>query len=102
MTRRPPRFTLFPDTPVFRSETRPLLLTAATDVLELDHVTVRPESGVPPASLGVAGSCAAVPACTQAAAGATTTVAPRTFGTVMVDGPLFPSPGALVVAETRA
>ena len=38
-------------------ETRPLLLTVATAVLELDHVTVRPESGVPPASLGVAVSC---------------------------------------------
>ena len=38
-------------------ETRPLLLTVATAVLELDHVTVRPESGVPPASFGVAVSC---------------------------------------------
>src|SRR5207249_8055650 len=38
-------------------ETRPPLLTVATDVLELDHVTVRPESGVPPTSFGVAVSC---------------------------------------------
>src|SRR5439155_22871 len=38
-------------------ETRPLLLTVATDVLELDHVTVRPESGAPLASFGVAVSC---------------------------------------------
>ena len=38
-------------------ETSPLLLTAATDVLELDHVTVRPERGAPLASFGVAVSC---------------------------------------------
>ena len=35
-------------------ETSPLLVTVATDVVELDHVTVRPESGFPPASFGVA------------------------------------------------
>ena len=38
-------------------ETSPLLLTVATAVLELDHVTVRPERGAPFASLGVAVSC---------------------------------------------
>src|SRR2546430_4616159 len=43
-------------------ETRPLLLTVATAVLELDHVTVRPESGFPPASLGVPVSCTVWPA----------------------------------------
>src|SRR5207244_11324414 len=47
-------------------ETRPLLLTVATAGVELDHVTVRPESGVPPASLGVAVSCTVWPACTNA------------------------------------
>ena len=38
-------------------DTSPLLLTVATAVLELDHVTVRPESGAPVASFGVAASC---------------------------------------------
>src|SRR5256886_9799105 len=44
-------------------DTSPLLLTVATAVLELDHVTVRPESGVPPASFGGAVSCTACTPC---------------------------------------
>src|SRR5205823_1075529 len=72
-------------------ETRPLLLTVATAVLELDHVTVRPESGVPPASLGVAVSCTVWPACTDAEGGVTSTVATGTFVTVTDEVPLFPS-----------
>src|SRR5207253_9493384 len=63
-------------------ETSPLLLTAATDVLELDHVTVRPESGAPFASFGVAVSCSVWPACTDAEGGVTSTVATGTFVTV--------------------
>src|SRR5439155_8364536 len=79
-------------------ETRPLLLTVATVVLELDHVTVRPESGFPPASFGVAVSCTVCPACTDAVAGVTSTVATGTFVTVTDEVPLFPSLVAEIVA----
>src|SRR2546430_2616762 len=58
MIRRPPRSTLFPYTTLFRSVTSPLELTVATDVLELAHVTTRPDNGLPFTSLGVAVSCA--------------------------------------------
>src|SRR5213083_1704990 len=80
-------------------ETSPLLLTAATAVLELDHVTVRPESGFPPASFGVAVSCTVWPACTDAEGGVTSTVATGTFVTVIDEVPLFPSLVAVIVAE---
>ena len=43
--------------PGVTAETRPALLTVATDVLLLAHVTVRPESGSPLTSFGVALSC---------------------------------------------
>src|SRR5438552_18327603 len=55
--------------------TRPLGLTVATDVLPLAHVTVRPDSGLPPASFGVAPSCTVPPTVTFPAAGATVTAA---------------------------
>src|SRR5439155_771672 len=80
-------------------ETRPLLLTVATAVLELDHVTVRPESGFPPASLGVPVSCTVWPACTDAEGGVTSTVATGTFVTVTDEVPLLPSLVAVIVAE---
>src|SRR5437588_824062 len=80
-------------------ETRPLLLTVATAVLELDHVTVRPESGFPPASLGVPVSCTVWPACTEAEGGVTSTDATGTGVTVIVEVPLFPSLVAVIVAE---
>src|SRR5207247_3901432 len=80
-------------------ETRPLLLTVAAAVLELDHVTVRPESGFPPASLGVAVSCTVWPACTEAEGGVTSTVATGTFVTVIDEVPLFPSLVAVIVAD---
>src|SRR5207247_2509343 len=70
----------------------------ATAVLELDHVTVRPESGFPPASLGVAVSCTVWPACTEAEGGVTSTVATGTFVTVIDEVPLFPSLVAVIVA----
>src|SRR5207245_2903412 len=80
-------------------DTSPLLLTVATAVLELDHVTVRPESGVPPASFGVAVSCTVWPACTDAEGGVTSTDATagrgQTTATLVVS--LF-SPGLPVVA----
>src|SRR5205807_8715516 len=64
-------------------ETRPPLLTVATAVLELDHVTVRPESGAPLASFGVAVSCTVWPACTDAEGGVTSTDATGTGVTVI-------------------
>src|SRR5207253_8509760 len=79
-------------------ETRPLLFTAATAVLELDHVTVRPERGAPLASFGVAVSCTVWPACTEAEGGVTSTVATGTFVTVTDEVPLFPSLVAVIVA----
>src|SRR2546422_8673346 len=65
--------------------TRPLELTVATDVLLLDQLTVRPVSGLPLASFGVAVSWIALPACTLAEAGATVTEATGTCTTVMAD-----------------
>src|SRR2546425_8919674 len=67
--------------------TRPLPLTVATAVLLLAHVTVRPVSGAPLASLGVAVSCTLAPTGTLAVAGLTATVATGTFVTVTVDVP---------------
>src|SRR6266704_6449501 len=46
--------------------TSPFTSATATNVLLLDHVTVRPESGLPLASCGVAVSCADCPAATVA------------------------------------
>src|SRR5437870_9878924 len=78
--------------------TRPLGLTVATDVLPLAHVTVRPVSGLPPASFGVAVSCTVDPTCTVAEGGATVTEATGTCTTVMADVPLCPSLVAVIVA----
>src|SRR5438067_9824380 len=61
--------------------------------------TVRPESGFPPASLGVAVSCTVWPACTEAEGGVTSTDATGTFVTVTDEVPLFPSLVAVIVAE---
>jgi len=43
--------------PAVTPETRPALLTVATDVLLLVHVTVEPDRAFPFASLGIAVSC---------------------------------------------
>ncbi len=40
--------------PAVPAVTSPLSSTVATDVLPLDQVTVRPASGAPPASFGIA------------------------------------------------
>src|SRR5207247_4975612 len=78
--------------------TRPLLLTVATAVLELDHVTVRPESGAPVASFGVAVSCTVWPGCTEAVAGVTSTDATGTGVTVIAAVRVFPSYVVVFVA----
>src|SRR5690349_1568038 len=53
--------------------TKPLPFTVATAVLLLDHVTVRPDSGFPLASFGVAVSCTVPLTWTDAAGGLTLT-----------------------------
>src|SRR5438128_3724020 len=84
--------------PTVTPVTRPLELTVATEVLLLDQLTVRPDSGFPFASFGVAVSWIALPACTLAEAGATLTEATGTCTTVMVAVPLCPSLVAVLVA----
>src|SRR6266550_4154347 len=79
--------------------TSPLELTVATVVLLLDHAIVRPDSGLPAASFGVAVSWSALPAGTLAEAGLTVTDATGTCTTVMADVPLCPSLVAVIVAE---
>src|SRR5204863_4753607 len=80
--------------------TFPFTSAIATEVLLLDHVTVRPESGVPFASFGVAVSWTDCPAATVADAGvtlteATGTVQPETVTVAVSDR--FPG---LLVATT--
>src|SRR5207249_89044 len=77
--------------------TSPLELTVATDVLELAHVTTRPDNGLPLTSLGVAVSCAVLPSFTEADAGVTVTAATGTATTVTLAVPLCPSLVAVVV-----
>src|SRR5437762_2448106 len=78
--------------------TSPVALTVATLVLLEAHVTVRPVSGLPVASLGVAVSCSVEPTGTVAELGVTLTDATGTCTTVTVDVPLCPSLVAVMVA----
>ena len=59
--------------------TRPLLLTVATDVVELVHVTVRPVRMLPFASFSVAVSCSVAFVEMVAGVGVTVTEATGTF-----------------------
>ena len=61
------------------------------------HVTLRPVSGLPAASFGVAVSCSVVPTTTPAGDGVTSTEATGAGVTVTLDVPLLPS----LVAVTR-
>src|SRR5881396_401991 len=79
--------------------TSPLELTVATDVLELAHITTRPDRGLPLASFGVAVSCTVLPSFTEAGAGVTVTEATGTTVTVTLAVPLWPSLVAVIVAE---
>src|SRR2546426_639557 len=81
---------------------KPLPLTVATEVLLLVHVTVRPDSGLPLPSFGVAVSCTVAPTKTDAVAGLTLTDATGTLVTVMPALPLFPSLVAVITAEPVA
>jgi hypothetical protein len=82
--------------------TSPLALTVATDVLLLAQVTLRPLSGLPFPSFGVAVSWTVLPSFTDADAGATVTDATGTKVTVIVAVPLLPSLVAVMVAEPAA
>src|SRR6266567_2979715 len=88
--------------PAATPDTSPLPLTVATDVLLLDHVTVRPVSGLPFASFVVAVSCIVWPTPTLADAGLTVTDATGTFVTVIAAVPLLPSLVAVIVADPGA
>src|SRR6266704_2153276 len=79
--------------------TSPLPLTVAADVLPLCQVTVRPTSGLPFASLGVAVSCRLLPTDTVPDAGVTVTEATGMCTTVMAEVPLCPSLVAVIVAD---
>src|SRR3989442_1656882 len=82
--------------------TRPLAETVATAPLLVVQVTVRPLSGLPAASLGVAASCAAPPTYRFGAAGLTATEATGGFVPVTVAAPLFPQLVAVIVAAPPA
>ena len=88
--------------PAATADTRPLALTVATDALLVVQVTTRPDSGLPPASFGVAVSCTVCPACTLAVAGVTATDATGTTVTVIVAPPDCPSLVAVMVATPTA
>src|SRR5436305_1953415 len=79
--------------------TRPLELTVATELSLLDHVTIRPVSGFPFASFGVAVSWTVWPTGRFADAGVTVTELTATPDTVMLEVPLCPSLVAVIVAE---
>src|SRR2546425_7826922 len=85
--------------PAVTPATSPLPLTVATPVLLLTQLIVRPGSGVPFASFGVAGSCTVAPCWTLADAGLTPTEATATLDTVMAEVPLCPSLVAVLVAD---
>src|SRR2546425_8077706 len=87
-----------PATPV----ASPLPLTVAAAVLLLAHVTVRPVSVFPAASLVTAASCAVPPTERVADAGLTVTDATGTFVTVTTAVPLIVSLVAVIVAVPAA
>src|SRR5437867_836294 len=82
--------------------TRPLADTVASAAFELVHVTARPVSTFPAASLGAAVSCVVAPTNTVAVAGLTVTDATGTLDTVTAAVPLCPSLVAVIVAAPTA
>src|SRR5207249_11643499 len=95
----PPLVAVIVAEPAAPPVTRPLLVTDATEPLLLDHMTVRPVSGFPFASFGVAVSWTVWPTCRFADAGVTVTELTATLDTVMLEVPLCPSLVAVIVAE---
>src|SRR5712692_407432 len=88
--------------PSARPVTRPLADTVATALLLVVQVTVRPLSGLPFASLGVAVSCTVAPTRTTAVAGLIVTDATGTFATLIAADALCPSLVAVIVAAPAA
>src|SRR5690348_16137343 len=82
--------------------TRPLPLTVAAAVLLLAHVTVRPVSVFPAASLVTGVNCCVPPTTRLADAGLTVTDATGTFVTVTAAVPLIVSLVAVIVAVPAA
>src|SRR5439155_11875418 len=82
--------------------TKPPLLTAATDVLLLDHVTTRPVSVLPARSFVTAESCCMPPTTVLADAGLTVTDATGMLVTVTVAVPLLPPLVAVMLAVPAA
>ena len=82
--------------------TSPLPLTVAAAGLLDAHVTTRPDSAPPLASLGVAVSCTVLPATTVADPGLTDTAATGITATVTEDVPFCPSLVAVIVAAPTA
>src|SRR5881409_1500454 len=95
----PPLVAVIVADPAATPATSPPPLTVAADVLPLCQVTVRPTSGLPFASLGVALSWTLLPAETDVDAGVTVTDATGMCTTVMAELPLFPSLVAVIVAD---
>ena len=79
--------------------TTPLGETVASAALLVVQVTVRPETGLPLASSGVAMSGAVCPTVTVAVAGLTTTEATVAGTTVIVADPAWPPLEAVIVAD---
>src|SRR5437016_3150801 len=92
---------IVPD-PAAAPPTSPVQLTALTALLPPAHVTTRPESELPPASLGVAVSCWVCPGCRLTVAGLTVTDATGTLATVTAAVPLVPSLVAVIVVAPAA
>src|SRR5258708_7671804 len=88
--------------PVILPVTRPFGSTVAMVASLVAHVTVRPVSGLPFASFGVAVSCTVAPTAMFAVAGVTPTDATGTGVAAMASAPPLPSPLAAVVATPPA
>ena len=88
--------------PTVTPVTKPVPLTVATARLLLAHVTARPVSVLPAASLVTAESCLVPPMPMLAEAGLTVTEATGTIMTVMAAVPLLLSLVAVMVAEPAA
>ncbi len=82
--------------------TRPFPSTPATGESLEAHVTVRPVSGLPPASRGVAVSCTVAPDASVVAGGVTSTLATDTAVTVTLAVPSTPSTVAVTVTGPGA
>src|SRR5882762_3368155 len=85
--------------PTATPATRPLLFTVATCALLLDHVTRRPVSVVPAASLTTAANCWVAPTPILADAGLTATEATGTVVIVIAAVAVLPSLVAVIAAD---